>query len=179
MPDKIFRRKVIVDVDEEETSRTRESWFQHIFNNIEKLSADLYSSKEMLTNRLNKAREEHYTIKDEMKAYVDKVIDKLRVDLKEDLGTLNDAIKSINDSIKTLEGKLSEHEIKRISDAKAVAEKIEGKLSNLRKDMDTKLERQISPVAKEVWLSKGKVIVWATIFGVLLAAGVSYVVRHF
>jgi len=175
MSDKLFKQKVIIDIDEEETSRIRKSWFQHIFNNIEKLTADLYSSKENFNNKLSKAREEHFTIKDELKTYVDKAIDKLRADLKEDLHALTDAINSANNSIRALDGKLNDHEIKRISDAKNAAETIETKLGSLRDAIDTK----ISPVSREVWSSKGRLAVWATILGILLAAIVTYVARRF
>jgi len=175
MPDKIFRRKVIIDIDEEETARIRKSWFQHIFNNIERLTADLYSSKESFNNKLNKAREEHFTLKDDLKTYVDKAIDKLKVDLKEDLNKLNQMIESINTSMKVLEGKLTEHEIRRISEAKAAAETINTKIGSLRETLDSK----ITPVSKEVWLSKGKLATWATILGLLVAAIVTYIARRF
>jgi len=175
MSDKLFKQKVIIDIDEEETARIRKSWFQHIFNNIERLTADLYSSKENFNNKLSKAREEHFTLKDDLKAYVDKAIDKFKVDLKEDLGKLNRAIESINNSMKTLEGRLTEHEIKRISEAKTAAENIDSKIGSLRETLDSK----ITPVSREVWLSKGKLATWATILGLLVAAIVTYIARRF
>lgn len=179
MADKFFKHKVIVDVDEEETSRMRETWFQHIFTNIEKLATDLYSSKENLNNKLAKIREEHYVLKDELKVYVDAALEKLRIDLKEDLHMLGNEIASINTYLKSLEGKLSDTEIKRLSEAQVVAEQIEAKLKNIKQDMDDKVERQLTPVTREVWINRGKVIAWATILSVIFSGIISYLIRHF
>jgi paraquat-inducible protein B len=167
-----------VDIDEEEASRIRKSWFQHIFNNIERLTADLYSSKESFKNKLSKVKEVHYALKDELKAYVDRAIEKVRQDIKDDVSSIQATIKAANDNIKSVENKLSNHEIQCISDAKVVSEKIDDKLSVLKSDLDKKMDSKIMPMTKEVWLSKGKIAVWATVLGLMVAAAITYFLRH-
>jgi predicted unusual protein kinase regulating ubiquinone biosynthesis (AarF/ABC1/UbiB family) len=174
MSDQFFKKRVIVKVDEEEASRMRETWFQHIFNNIEKLSADLYSSKEALTNKLNQAREEHYHLKENSRTYTDAAIKELKKELKEEFNTIQVSIKALNDSLKEIRASLSAHEMKRLDEARRNAESIEKKFSALKDNVDKK----ITPVSQEVWTSKGKLAVWATILGLIAAAIVTFIVRR-
>lgn len=174
MADKFFRNKVLVDIDEDEASRMRESWIQHIFNSVEKLSAEVYSTKESFNNKLAKSKEEHFKLKEDLRNYVDVALDKLRDEIKEDLLRLSDSIKSVNESHKSISDALTRQELERLSSAKDADEKLHERFKDFEKSIDAK----VTPVEHEMWLTKGKLAAWVVVLGILTSAVVTYILRH-
>lgn len=167
MSDKFIKSSVIIDMDEEETSKLRQAWVQHIFNSIEKLATELYSSKEAINNRLNKINEEFYKLREEYKAFVSKESEKIKDTHKKDLYRLSQ-------EFKTFSNDFSSYKLKCLEDAKSGSEALESKISSLKDHVDTKL----TPVSKEVWIAKGKVAAMAALAGGIAATIITLAIKH-
>lgn len=167
MPDKFIKNSVIVDMDEEEVSKLRQAWIQHIFTSIEKLTAEVYSGKEATNNKFNKINEEFYKIREEYKSFVNQVSEKTREAHKEDLITLSQ-------ELKVLINEFASHKLKCLEDAKIGSETLDSKISGLKDHVDKK----ISPVSKEVWVAKGKVAAMAALAGGAAATIITLAIRH-
>jgi len=167
MPEKFIKNSVIVDMDEEEASRLRQAWVQHIFTSIEKLTAEVYSGKEATNNKFNKINEEFYKIREEYKVYVGVLTDKIKDTHKNDLTALSVEMRALNDAFST-------YKLKCLENAKTDSEAVDGKISDLKDHVENKL----SPVSKEVWVAKGKVAAMAALAGAVAAAIITLSIRQ-
>lgn len=167
MPSKLIKNSVIVDTDEEATLKLRQAWIQHIFNSIEKLSAEVYSGKEAINNRFNKINEEFYKLREEYKNFVVLEYEKIKNSHKEDIILLSKEIKLLNDEI-------TKHKLWNLEKDKTASESLDTKISNLKEHVDIKL----TPVSKEVWVAKGKVAAMAALAGGAAATIITLAIRH-